>query len=271
MPVKGRLCILFAVIVAANLCSCRKHSVLQPSSGTITLLDSVHIHSDGGSNSRVYKFFYDADGYVVKIHAYEISAFSYYLSTDSLVYDAAHKLQTMYTINVNGISQDDFLYDGQGQLTKVNFRPQQQSVSNYVLLTYYAGHKIAAMANYVNNTLDSEISYTYSPDGNLLTEADTGIVSRTSRHYTYDAYDNKSNFSQLLTGLNVFILPGELFPMAAANNILKKTYADSGKVYNYTYDYNNKGLPVKRTMNSTGLSKVTTEFFYVEAPIVLKK
>jgi len=223
-------------------------------------LDSVYVYNPTGDDTA-YSFFYDDAGYVVKIHLYDIRSLSMNMVTDSLVYNSVHQLQTVYTIDVNGIDQSDYLNDVSGALTKVNFRPQQQSISHYMLLAYYPGHRVSAMADYVNNTLSAGVTYTYDSIGNLLTEGDTIISSRSAKHYIFDAYDSRPNFTGLLAGLSYFILPDDLFSLLPVNNVLKKRNTD-GKVYNYSYEYNSAGFPVKRSQSGTGIDSVVVNFYY---------
>lgn len=183
-------------------------------------------------------------------------------------YDANKRLINLKSngSNINNPAKNqDFIYNADGTLDKINNLLSQQIETKYfydadkriikkearngadVYLYSYSGNQI--IEKYLFGGMDKWIQiYTNNSDGNVselksfnqITAANpNGLLSGTFI-YTYD--DKKA--------INLAFPKQFLFPNINKNNILTEKY-NSNPVYNYTYEYNTKGYPIKRITGYT--------------------
>src|ERR1044072_6384219 len=108
--------LLFLCCLANCFFACRKKHPELPVSKL--RLDSVAMFQ-GTKSAISYKFYYDNDGYVIKL--VQTSPIIKFVFTDSFVYDASHRLQRHYAnASGNGNNIGEYHYDKIGRLTRVN-------------------------------------------------------------------------------------------------------------------------------------------------------
>ena len=142
-----RFCMLLLVvgIAALGTSSCRKHEEQPVGQHQQALPDAVYVYRSQGKDASAYKFFYDSDGFVVKILVNDIHGLAENLTTDSLEYDGGHKLQKVIFTSVNGRVENDYLYDS-GRVSKIIFGAGQGTM-HYMYLVYGMGNRVAAMGD----------------------------------------------------------------------------------------------------------------------------
>ena len=161
---------------------------------------------------------------------------------------------------VTGLQEKlQYIYDNTGKLMTVNYFDQLGTFSMQFLFTYEGQKLIKLERNRLLGTifiLNKTMSFFYHPDGNLKEIIDhrpavNGVQPESTTSDRFTQYDNKVNvddfglihndfFDQLL------LLPGVQFQK---NNPVKEIFTATENSYevNYTYTYNDKGVPINKT------------------------
>jgi hypothetical protein len=259
---------VFMLLSAFILCSCEKENGLVIENTDIPLISKVLI--DGVS---YYEYTYNDANLLIEEksklnytkHNYNdnnlLSSSEFYMdpgmfsSIFSVVEAAMNRKEWVNPDNTAKNLTQKFEYDGTGQLTrKIYARPSVTS-SEYCEFTF-DNDRISRQTMFWQDERTFYIDYSYDQKGNLIKESKyylphTGIPELwTTTEYEYDGMHNPYQAFKRLMSPGKFTNP---------NNIIKETYTihfevdqwiQKVQVISNTYEYNDKGYPVKVNGNA---------------------
>lgn len=175
------------------------------------------------------------------------------LSSDLQVFGTAlNRIEWITSSNTNKAGTIQFEYNLNGQLAKTTYTPVTGS-SQYSEFLYGAGNRISRQLLYWEDKQTGYIEYSYDVKGNLSQErlfnlsADGTAQLNTTTKYDFDNEQNPYN------QINKLMIPGI---NTNINNITRETYTikaltgeDNVQITANVYEYNSKGLPVKKNGN----------------------
>jgi hypothetical protein len=173
-----------------------------------------------------------------------------YISSDSHDYETAMNKTEWTNPDNTPISNYHLLeYNDEGQLIRKSNIIQSGNIK--IVEFIYENDRIVRTTSYSNNSISAYSDYVYDDNGNIsklshFWVSSAGIADlRTTTEYEYDNMHNPYQSFRRLTTPGVYTNP---------NNITKETYTIDGEVDQYTekvqiteksYEYNDKGYPVK--------------------------
>jgi hypothetical protein len=148
-----------------------------------------------------------------------------------------------------------YKYDNNGKLKSSHFFESSASSQEYSEFTYDDNSRIGRQTLFWDNKITGYIDYLFDRKGNLIIETLYSTTSEgipelsTTTEYEFDDYKNpfKSIYKLLIPGINT-----------NTNNILKETYTihfkpgegtDITQTSVNSYEYNNRGYPVRKNGN----------------------
>jgi len=152
-----------------------------------------------------------------------------------------------------------YLYDNTGKLITVNYFDQLGTFSMQFLFNYEGQKLIELQRNRLLGAVflhNKTMSFSYYPDGNLKEIIDhrpgiTGVQVEATTIDRFIQYDDKVNVDDFDLIHNDFfdqlvLMPGVQFQK---NNPVNEivTAGDNSREINYTYTYNDKGVPLNKT------------------------
>lgn len=244
---------LLLLIMTAVLISCKKErgtigSLTPPPPPKVLIKDIILSHLP----SPYYHFEYNAAGKVTFV-SFASDFFRYDVMYDG---DRISEMRNNILVNKDRLQ---YFYDNEGRVNIVTYADSAGLVYTRIDLTY-DGQRLVKLERQrklgSDFVLDKTITMSYHADGNLmdLTVHRPAMVGQTESTIIdrYEQYDNKFNaegFSLLKKDefFDHFVfLPGV---QLQKNNPGKETRTGDGTNYNvdYTYTFNDRGLPVERS------------------------
>jgi hypothetical protein len=255
--------LLFIIFFITTLYSCEKYSQSSIENGDSDLIYKViidgeiyKVYSYNKSNlltEEKTKFHYtrhtfNRSNQIIKSDFYMDNAM---FSSNSTVFQGAmNRKEWVDPGNTDKSLTQIFEYDDETHLTKKIFIRPVLTNTEYSVFTY-ENDRISKQTMYWNNVISGYINFLYDENGNLsrqekyLIPPDGSTELSTTTEYEYDNMKNPFQvFKQLLT-------PGIY---TNQNNILKEIYTINFEVDSFvekvqitenTYEYNNKGYPVR--------------------------
>jgi hypothetical protein len=265
--------ILLAGLAVLIVFSCKKNNDTKtPQPAGAKLAKMVIID---GQYTQTTFYTYDADGKLSTLRETESGGGSYSESGFRLIRKGGGMLEriifrnagsadsTTITISTNGqqyASAEWLMKPGSPivETRKITFVTNSEGqITEATKVDYYgttADPKSRTTFAYINNNLTAEKLYRISGGTNNLADQ-------------YDMeYDSKTN--PLASGAEWLVLSsatGHAFWQCSANNLTKLMYQDVGQpteTYNFTYTYNNKGLPVSASFKSSDPSQPVQTIAY---------
>ncbi len=141
-------------------------------------------------------------------------------------------------------------YNSESQLIRKSYIRPSSNTPDYQKFLY-ENDRIVKITGYYNNSISGYTNYTYDDNGNITKQmkyivSPAGITElATTTEYEYDNMHNPFQSFKRLTTLGVFTNP---------NNITKETYTlnfdvdpsiEKVQITVNTYEYNDKGYPIK--------------------------
>jgi hypothetical protein len=200
--------------------------------------------------SPYYHFEYDQNG-KMNIASFASDLIRYHVNYSD------HKVSEMRNTFFNSKSGLRFLYDSTGKITTVNYLDDDGSIGKKVTLTYngplLTGLQREAIVNN-NFVVNKTMSLSYYADSNLseLKMHYPAFEGNEEIHlvYNFSNYDNKSNVDDFSLLHNDFFdqlifLPG--VRIQKNNPMIETLKGGNDYVVEYTYEYNDKDLPVSKS------------------------
>lgn len=214
--------------------------------------NTAKLISEEKSKYRYIKHNYNTKNQLVSTDYYEDLSL---LSNNSRVVETAHKRQEWVTPDNTAISNhQSFEYNDKGQVIK------STDHLCYFTYNYDKNDRISRQTCYHQDKISGYIDYSYDNKGNLIKksgfEVFTSGDSQLTSTYEYK-FDNKFNPFRSFKSL---MIPGE---NTNINNVTKEIYTvhfmvdhvvNDKQIKEYSYEYNEKGCPVRVNMN--------IEYFY---------
>ena len=254
--------IYIALISCAILFSCKKDNQLINEKINNPLISKVLINggsyneysynaanliSEEKNNFRFIKHIYNDKNLLAESDFY--FDFSLDSSNIQLIKTSTSPINWVNPQNTEKSLAEVFEYNANGQLVKITFKRPLSSISEFSEFIY-TNDRISRQTMYYDNKISGHIDYLYDGIGNLtkLTKYVVSTGTEDMMTTTYYEYDNMENpfksFKMLMDpGINT-----------NQNNIIKETYTisfavassiDKVQITETTYDYNNKGYPIK--------------------------
>lgn len=178
-------------------------------------------------------------------------------------YDNNSKL--LLTKNQNGWVTNQYVYlddkiisiESSEMLTKYNYKEELivsstelNKRTNVLVLTdyrYNSKNQLINSKSYVDTILRCESNYTYNDQGNVVSEMNSCLSSKT---FSYE-YDNRNNPTSLLYNSGLLKL------LRVDKNNIIKAYEGNAVIYSMNYEYNDQNYPSSRIV-SFGVRDVYT-------------
>jgi hypothetical protein len=173
-----------------------------------------------------------------------------YSSSSSIVEASFNREEWVNPVNTAKSLTQKFGYDRTGQLSRKTYIRPSVTSSEYSEFTF-VNERISRQSIYWKDEMTVYIDYSYDERGNLIKEskyqaASAGIPELlTTTEYEYDSMHNPYKAFKRLMSPGKFTNP---------NNIIRETYtihfevdqwSQKVQVFNNTYEYNDKGYPVR--------------------------
>ena len=203
------------------------------------------------NNGRTNSYIYDKNS---NLTGYQLNNGAATESSNLYTYDEMNRLTQA---DLNGIIVS-YTYDDMDNITS-------KTVGNNVTTITYNNMSLpTSYVNTINSTTSESYSYTYSVDGNRLTENDS--ANNISRSYTYDG--NGRLVSEDISGAYDYT---KAYTYDLRGNRLTETVTgDDSYVMTNTYDLNNRLTNQVKTVNGTA-NKVTDIYYDANGNQTLKE
>ncbi len=256
--------IYIALVSSVILFSCEKddHLINDKTNNPLTLISKVLVN--GGSS---YEYLYNAANLISEEknnfqfikHIYNEknllteSDFYFDFSLDSsniqLIKTSTNQINWVNPQNTEKSLSEVFEYNANGQLVKITFK-RPLSINPEISEFSYTNDRISRQTMYYDNKISGHIDYVYDARGNLskMTKYVVSAGNDDMMTTTYYEYDNMQNpFKSFKTLMDPGINTNP-------NNIIKETYTisfavassiDKVQITQTSYDYNDKGYPIR--------------------------
>lgn len=262
--------VLFILLISLLSFSCRKERDCEKNESYITNPTSYllkrQIWTGPTTNGGSFLYVYNSDHVVSRIERYQWGTYSSnggplqtWYDTAYYTFEYTNGLCTKWSVDEGG-AKGYFVYE---------YNEKKLPVKRTL---YYNNHTIQSYSFYKYDNADNLIEktdssdkvnfryvFTYNSSNNLTSVTDNILWSNPQQKMKYEwlAFDNKVNFIKAVNGLpSTFVWDNNYhsYSSSSPNNFIAENYYSpvnmdqpfgSPIYFNYSYEYNNEGLPTK--------------------------
>jgi hypothetical protein len=260
--------LLFISLISLLNFSCRKvkdRSTSEPYiSNPTSYVLKRQIWTGPTTNGESFLYVYNSDHLVSKIERYQWGTFSAnggppqtWQDTAYYTFEYTNGLCTKWSIDEGG-AKGYYVYEYNEKKLPVKrtLYYSDHTVQSYSFYKYDNADNVIEMTDSTNK-VDFRYVFTYNSSNNLTSVTDNILWSNPQQKIKYEwpTFDNKVNFIKAVNGLpSTFVWDNNYhsYSSASPNNVLAENYYVPVNMdqpfglpiyYNYTYEYNNEGLP----------------------------